>query len=92
MHLRVAPGDRNEFNLPALKSLPKITKVSILILVALETIVPALALPVSIEVSVKSRGKLRGRFSSTHTSTDPSFSTTTYDSEDNDRVGTAKNK
>ena len=60
--------------------------------VLMSYIVPAVALPVSMGVSVKSRAKLRGRFSSTHTSTDPSFSTTTYDSEDNDMVGTAKNR
>ena len=52
--------------------------------------VPGVALPVSTAVTLKSKINPKGMLSTTHTSTDPSFSTATYVSEENERVPTVR--
>ena len=76
IHLSVAPGDRNENCSPPTKSLPTGTCIFIHIK-CFVLLLPGVALPVSVVVTAKSRAKERGMLSTTHTSTDPSFSTAT---------------
>ena len=47
---------------------------------------------VAVVVMVKSKEIFRGMLSTTHTSTDPSFSSSTYVPEDSESVGTVTGK
>ena len=90
MHSCVCPGNKIKGNCPPTKSSPDDKNVSYLYVVSPCTL-PSVLL-VAVVVMVKSKGIFRGMLSTTHTSTDPSFSSATYVPEDSESVGTVIRK